>query len=173
MQNDNQANFKSWFVDVLEPLYRKREAGFVVLIVSLGLLERYLREKSGVHEANLDDRFYDELRKVLPALQSRAEAKVFWHVHRNGLFHQVTLSLSDRQGIQMPRSVLSHDFQAAVSIARQNQPIEFKVNPVRLSKQVISTIESDFTCFEGSHSTNHPLPVVKAIDRKVTGTSTP
>ena len=34
MQNDNQANFKSWFVDVLEPLYRKREAGFVVLIVS-------------------------------------------------------------------------------------------------------------------------------------------
>ena len=70
MQNDNQANFKSWFVDVLEPLYRKREAGFVVLIVSLGLLERYLREKSGVHEANLDDRFYDELRKVLPALQS-------------------------------------------------------------------------------------------------------
>jgi hypothetical protein len=35
------------FVDVLEPLRDKGDAGFIFAVVSLPLLERYLREKSG------------------------------------------------------------------------------------------------------------------------------
>jgi len=54
-------NFKSWFLDVLGDLYKNGEAGFVILMIAFPLLERYLREKSRVHEGRkLTEAFYDE-----------------------------------------------------------------------------------------------------------------
>ena len=41
----NFDNFKAWYVQVLEGLYDKRDAGIAVLMISLPLLERYLRRQ--------------------------------------------------------------------------------------------------------------------------------
>ena len=39
--------FNDWFRDLLRELYKNSNAGFVIVVTSLILLERYLREKSG------------------------------------------------------------------------------------------------------------------------------
>ncbi|MEE8329333.1 MAG: hypothetical protein V3R54_05325, partial [Thermodesulfovibrionia bacterium] len=92
MMNKNLDNFRVWYSKILEALYLKENAGFVILMISFPLLERYLREKSGVHEGNLNDSFHSELQTIFPVLTSQEIAKQFWHVYRNGLLHQVTLS---------------------------------------------------------------------------------
>ena len=58
---DNHNNFVRWFEEPLSNLYKNPHAGFAILILSLPILERYLREKSGVCEQpNLDARFHQE-----------------------------------------------------------------------------------------------------------------
>ncbi len=59
--DNNLNNFRSWYSNILHDLYSKQDAGFIILMISFPLLERYLREKSGVHEGNLTDSFYSEL----------------------------------------------------------------------------------------------------------------
>ena len=48
--NDNFANFSRWFKEPLLELQQDSGAGFIIVMTSLTLLERYLREKSGVCE---------------------------------------------------------------------------------------------------------------------------
>src|SRR3989338_816269 len=96
MTNIHHDNFRAWYSIILEGLYSNQDAGFPILMISFPLLERYLREKSGVHEGNLNDSFYSELQNIIPALTSLDLAKQFWHVYRNGLLNQVTLSRQDR-----------------------------------------------------------------------------
>jgi hypothetical protein len=149
-------NFKCWYSDILNGLDANGNAGFVILMVAFPLLERYLREKSGVHEGDLTDPFYDELRHVFPALPDNAVARQFWQVYRNGLLHQVTLSQQNRQGLQMPDGWLSSHVDALTIDASG----DFWVHPAKFAKTVIQMIETDFTTFEGQHSVSHPLPVV-------------
>ena len=52
----NIENFKSWYVQVLEMLYEHRDAGIAVLMISLPLLERYIRRK---HNLALADNITD------------------------------------------------------------------------------------------------------------------
>lgn len=165
MMNQNLNNFRSWYVNILNELYSKEDAGFTILMISFPLLERYLREKSGVHEGNLNDSFHNELQTVFPALTTLETAKQFWHVYRNGLLHQVTLSMKDRKGIQMPTSWLHKE----VDILKIDNSGDFWVHPVKFAKKVIEVIENDFTTFEGQHSANHPLPRIHPI---TLGTST-
>ena len=56
--NDTQERFTMWFKKPLEGLYEDPNAGFVILIATLPLLERFLREKSGVGERDLNDDFF-------------------------------------------------------------------------------------------------------------------
>jgi hypothetical protein len=84
-------NFKCWYADILERLYTNGEAGFVILMITLPLLERYLREKSGVNEGDLIDPFYVQLRRVFPALPDNTAARNFWQVYRNLIINHVTL----------------------------------------------------------------------------------
>ena len=59
---EDENYFRKWFVDVLEPLRDKGDAGFVFAVVSFPLLERYLREKSDAGQAStLPQEFFDEL----------------------------------------------------------------------------------------------------------------
>jgi hypothetical protein len=150
----NHDNFNLWYADILDGLYHNGDAGFAILIIALPLLERYLREKSGVHEGNLDSNFYSELRMVFPALKDEATAQEFWHVYRNGLLHQVTLSQKNKRGVSMPEAWLSSKV-AAVEIGQNG---DFWVHPAKFAKLVVSTIKRDFTIFEGESSPNHPLP---------------
>ncbi len=151
-------NFKCWYPDILGGLYTNGHAGFVILMVAFPLLERYLREKSGVHEGSLNsqkNQFYTELRRVFPTLPDDSKAAQFWQVYRNGLLHQVTLSQKNWKGLQVPDGWVSKHSQA-VEIDSSG---DFWVHPVEFAKAVIQTIEADFTTFEGQHSVNHPLPV--------------
>lgn len=68
--NNNLENFKKWFSGILENIYPNQNAGFVILMISFPLLERYLREKSGVHEGKLNDDYYTNLRSIFPELSN-------------------------------------------------------------------------------------------------------
>ncbi len=156
MMNKNLDNFRVWYSKILEALYLKENAGFVILMISFPLLERYLREKSGVHEGNLNDSFHSELQTIFPVLTSQEIAKQFWHVYRNGLLHQVTLSQKNSKGIKMPAGWLHKD----VDLLTVDDSGDFWIHPVKFSKKIIDVIEKDFDTFEGQHSPSHPLPKV-------------
>jgi hypothetical protein len=158
---DHRKDFQLWYVGTLEKLYQEKHAGFPILMISLPLLERYLREKSGTHEEMLKPEFYAELVNVLEALRDdtakNQTARDFWQVCRNGLLHQVTLS----QKQQKDRAI---DLRAgwikrnAPMVPIEVTPTEFIVDPVSFSQKVISTIEQHFETFEGCGSPSHGLP---------------
>ena len=147
-------DFKCWFSDVLVSLYPNVEAGFVITMIALPLLERYLREKSGVNEGTLNGAFYNALRDVFPALPDKPMAERFWQVYRHGLLHQAALSQRNQRGVQMPSSWMSTRFPQPITI----DDGEFWVNPAEFAKTIIKTIESDFATYEGRSSANHGLP---------------
>jgi len=63
--DENRNNFIKWFKEPLNTLYKNEHAGFAIVMLSLPILERYLRQKSGVFEKqNLDLRFYREFLKM-------------------------------------------------------------------------------------------------------------
>src|SRR5207249_8734898 len=94
--NNNLHNYECWFKGVVRHLYNDVNAGFAILMIAIPLLERYLRQKSGAFEGDLNDAFYREFLAVFPSLANISEAKDFWQVYRNGLLHQVTLSRANR-----------------------------------------------------------------------------
>ena len=154
--NTNRDNFRAWYSKVLDGLYSDQNAGFVILMISFPLLERYLREKSSVHEGKLNASFYSELQRIFPVITTQETAKQFWQVYRNGLLHQVTLSLKNKKGIQMPAGWLHQD----VDLLKIDGSGNFWVHPAKFAKIVIEVIENDFETFEGQHSDSHPLPRV-------------
>lgn len=82
-------DFKEWYVQTLETLYPHRWVGFPIVIISLALLERYIRRRSKTHEKdNLGDNAMGVISEVFPVL--KGEERNFWHIYRNGLLHQVT-----------------------------------------------------------------------------------
>ena len=166
--DSHKDNFNAWYAGILKGLYEDRNAGFVILMVAFPLLERYLRQKSGVHKNNLDRRFSKQLTHVFPELGSESEAGKFWQVYRHGLLHQVTFSQKNAKGIKLPRGWVSNDV-AAVWIDSHG---DFWVHPSKFAKRVIRTIENDFTVFEGQHSADHQLPTVQQCSR-VLGTGAP
>src|SRR5262245_31793538 len=109
-------NFKRWFSSIVADLYNNEHAGFAILMIIIPVLERYLREKSGVHEERLDSGFYSELRGVFPTLSDNEMADEFWHVYRNGLLHQVTPSQQNWNGDPMPRAWVSRGDPQAIKV---------------------------------------------------------
>jgi hypothetical protein len=173
----SRENFRSWFVNVLEALYRHREAGFVILMTAFPLLERYLRQRSGIpaETDRLSDRFYDELRRLFPQLPDRNKAKIFWTICRNGLLHQATFS--EQRASFGHYGFASHDLEEAIII---DQDGNFGVQPVYFAKQVLENIDKDFGTYEGAASAAPPLSAVTPYDyyvghttHTITGTGLP
>ena len=152
-----RADFTSWYATPLRAMLKKPEAGFIVTIVALALLERYLREKAGVGEKDLTDSFHDRLANLL-ALRDRNEAKAFWHIYRNGLLHHVALSGEDRKGQKMPDAWLARTPKVPVS----KQANGFELQPSLFCELVLSTIEADFATFQAPRSPNHSFPMIDA-----------
>jgi hypothetical protein len=50
-----------------------------------------------------------------------------------------------------------HNDSKAIEYSYSSEGNSFCVSPIKISQIIISTIESDFHTFEGTHSTNHPL----------------
>jgi hypothetical protein len=165
---DHEKNFRKWFMTPLEPLRGNGDAGFIFAFVSLPLLERYLREKSGAGEAAiLPPQFFLELRKLFPEIACRENN--MWHCYRNGLLHQAAFSQEKRrQGIVV---VLN----AALS-GHDNRPIYYDIsgdcfymNPEEFFDRVTKTILGDFTTYVGSLSPAHPLPSISSPSTVVPG----
>jgi hypothetical protein len=145
-------NFESWFVNVLDSLYPRREAGFVILMTALPLLERYLRQRAGLPAEGVtinNPRFYDELRTIFPVLRDRNQAQHFWKVYRNGLLHQGTFSQQS-----VISGLASHDIAESICI---DQNGNFCVHPVLFAKRVLEQIANDFSTFEGASTAAPPL----------------
>jgi hypothetical protein len=74
-----QDYFNEWFRDVLRDLYKDSRAGFVVVITSIALLERYLRQRSGLSpkDKKLTKKFRTEFRILFPQIPDGDVAKAF------------------------------------------------------------------------------------------------
>jgi hypothetical protein len=156
----NRENFKLWFREIIEDLYKKENAGFPILMITFPLLERYIRSKSGVNEdPTLGDTFYNELVKLFPVLKDKDIAKKFWHVYRNGILHQATLSQRTGKGIQMPDGWLS----GVKKVVEIDSSGAFWVNPVEFAKHIIDVIDKDFSNFEAKSFLDHPLSTARLM----------
>jgi len=151
-----ESTFRTWFMEPLEVLY-EMQAGFPIMLVILPILERFLREVSGVAEGSLDDDFFDVLIELFPALKSRDLARRFWQTYRNGLLHQLSFSLRDRRGRAMPSACITFDQEEAVLVHEEDQ---VSVNPISFGKLVTEVILDDYEVMAGEASPNHPLPFV-------------
>jgi hypothetical protein len=88
----DRENFEAWFVQPLMRLFPKKEFGFIVVMSTLPLLERYVRRKeripSGVGLQNTS--FYDGVLRIFPEIGSADLVRPFWKVFRHGLLHETT-----------------------------------------------------------------------------------
>lgn len=160
--NEDLANFKAWYEDVLAALYPNRNAGIAVLMLSLPLAERYLRQKNKVApEAYLTDDCMRTLIGIVGALQSIETARQFWAVYRHGFLHQATLSAVARGGAALPVGWLTHDTEEPFAIRQDGG---FQVHPVRLSQAIVRVIEADFEAFAGTAAGAPALARVQRLD---------
>ena len=90
-------------MDTLEPLktngqnLEKRKHGIAMLMISMPLLERYLRQKSCLGQSDeLDDRAMTTLKSIFSVLNDTQTARKLWNVYRNGFLHQATIALKTR-----------------------------------------------------------------------------
>jgi hypothetical protein len=150
--NDDKSNFDSWYVDVLEKLFPNREAGFAILMISLPLLERLLKNRSYPPKHN-NEPFYWELLKVFPELSEAETARKFWEIYRHGLLHQVSLFKKNLKGKSLPIGWLTND-KPDISVDLDGS---IWVNPVDFATRVLSEIQKDFNTFLSSPS-EAPLP---------------
>jgi len=159
--DDDRAYFEKWFKQPLLNLQKDSDAGFVIVMISLALLERYLREKSGDHEnPQLSLKFRVELSKIFPALTTDDLAREFWEVCRHGLMHQTTFKLKSKLG---DVNVGVYESANEIEVTCTSAGNVFMISPTRFSSKVIQVIESDFPTFEGRNSPNHPLPGLHSI----------
>lgn len=151
-------NFENWWARPIEDLCADEHNGFAVLALSFPILERYLREKSGVSEGDLDAAFYVALQAVVPELADARRAREFWHAYRNGLLHQATFSRETKSGKTVPLAWIKPSQAEVVSFDPAEQC--FSVNAAIFSARVLSVIRADFSTFVGASSVNHPMPWV-------------
>lgn len=153
-------SFNSWFRDVLNDLSGNKNAGFVVLITSLTLLERFLREKSGNKEKDsLDDAFFSAFIKLFPNVPDVAVAKVFWKMCRHGLMHQAAFR-TGKGGVSIVEIGIDESADV-IDFLPIGPNYSFKVSPTKFSTRVLSEIDRDFASFEAPGSPEHPLPQIE------------
>jgi hypothetical protein len=159
--NDNLANFNSWFKEPILRLQQDSETGFITVMISLALLERYLREKSRLPEGErINASFRAELVKLFPSIGSDDAAQKFWAVCRHGLMHQVTFKTTFggkniTMGLHESAPVIQHSYEGSGDV--------FMISPTKFSNRIIEVIESDFATFQAPSSPNHPLSQVSSI----------
>ena len=100
----------------------------------------------------------DELRNLFPVFPTNEAAWKFWHVFRNGVLHQVTLSREHKSGNVMLNGWLSHDIDKAIKIESDES---FLIHPVLFTKHIVEIIENNFGIFEKISAASTKLPKVK------------
>jgi len=143
-KEDNRDNFKRWFSKYLEALYDDNDAGFVIMMITFPLLERYLRQKVGIGEGTLDKRFHTGLEEVFPSLKENDCAKDFWQA-RHTLLHQATLPNRKHTRVEIASEWVSSNSPA---LSVQRGPWLFTVGPASFAKKVLGMISADFETYE-------------------------
>lgn len=156
---DTRSYFEKWFKQPLLRLQADPDAGFATVMISLALLERYLREKSGLGESpQTNASFRSELMKIFPTLSSDTLAQRFWAVCRHGLMHQATFKTTFNGSVAMRL----HDSAPEIEHSYDSVGDVFVISPTKFSNRVIEIIESDFRTFEAPSSPGHPLSKVSS-----------
>src|SRR5205814_1438057 len=156
----SESEFRKWFVDILSPLRRSGNAGFIFLLVAIPILERYLRRKSQCPEGQpFTDTFFKELGKLFSEISGMESD--FWNCYRNGLLHYATFAR--KKGLKKT-SVWTGLPKAAIS-GHDSRPVyfdqaksEFYVNPIAFFDLVIETVLADFATYESDGFTKYSLP---------------
>ena len=160
--NDNLANFNKWFKEPIMRLQQETETGFIIVMISLALLERYLREKSGVPEGgSLNPSFRTELIRLFPSIGTDDLAGKFWEVCRHGLMHQATFKIKTKAGDSVTMGL--HESAPEIEHKYDSSGDIFMISPSKFSSRVIQIIENDFPTFEGPASPNHPLSQISSV----------
>jgi len=148
-----RGKFDIWIKAPLERLCKEEHTDFVLLLIALAALERYLREKSGNGENDsLNDSFFNEFGKLFLHSQTTEERRAFWKLFRHGLAHQMMMNTKNGFSAKFDRtgSLLNYDSTKKT----------FAINPPAFAQEVLKTIEGDFETFIGGESENHQFSKV-------------
>jgi hypothetical protein len=157
--SEDEKNFDHWFKKTLKFLYKKPGAGFAILMISLPLLERYLRQKTGLYDKSLSPKFYRALEDLFPALRIPRFPKAaegFWTIYRDGLLHQAALTLRWKK----TQLGVKNDLAVEIQCHEVKSGLSIMVSPELFARKVVSTIKADFSTYLGQGSKHHPLPKV-------------
>ncbi len=150
--DEHEKNFKSWYIDILEKLYKNENSGFAILMITFPLLERYLRQKNDLgYTAILNTDFYQGLIDIFPEVKTIDVAKDFWGIFGNGLLHQVTISSETSHRRSLPKGTLTNTITSRIHIESDGS---FVLNPALFADCVTDIIKGDFDTwvkeFDGS-----------------------
>jgi hypothetical protein len=163
--SQNSDNFIKWFKGPITTLQNDPDAGFAILMISLPLLERYLRQQSGNFEnPGLDDAFCNCFKQLFPSVKDIPTARKFWETFRHGLLHQAAIKSADgviQAGV--------HNAAQEIQVGYNNYGWTFTVSPNGFSKKVIDTIEADFPTFEAAGSPRHTPASVSPFGSGISG----
>ena len=158
--DDDLINFKRWFKEPILELQRESNAGFIMVMTSVALLERYLREKTGTGQSkSLHPSFHVEFARLFPMISNDAAPK-FWAVCRHGLMHQATFRTTFggkniTMGLHESAPIIQHCYDSFGDM--------FMISPTKFSNRVIEVIENDFGTFKAPSSPDHPLSQQSSI----------
>jgi hypothetical protein len=139
----SRENFDAWFAAPIAALRGNEDAGFVLVMVTFPLLERYLKQRTGAKSGERP--FAVGLLSLFPELGSVEVAEKFWHVYRHGILHDVTMS-HESHGLRVDCPAVAVEANGKVWL-----------NPALFSERVVSMIQSDFQTFSSGRL---PLSVV-------------
>jgi hypothetical protein len=154
-QKTGLEKFNEWLKKPLKMLY-EANAGYPILMITLPLLERFLRAKSkSLDSQQFNNEAHEEMAKIFPALKDSSGSRAFWPAYRNGLLHQAFPNVKTKAD-----PYLTFGLEMAIKYRPKEKIIV--VNPIIFSKKVIEVIESNFSFFEAV-SNSHPIPDVHSL----------
>jgi hypothetical protein len=153
--------FRRRFKEPVELLIARKHSGFALMMITLPLLERFLRGRSHLKgAARLTELFHIEFFKVFPALGDVNGARAFWQCFRHGILHQATFSLKRADGAGFSGVIGFEELSGrAIALQRSGDPehIVCTVDPVAFARIVLAEVESDLETFQTADPDEHPI----------------
>lgn len=158
---NEKERFDNWFKNIILILKNNIDAGFPILMICFPLLERYLREKTGIYEANNltgNYQFSSEMRRIFPEINNNSDSEIseFWKRFRHGLLHQCFFTVKDQTDVLL----INNDYHVLDIKSVPGGGFTINVSPNKFADRVLKTIENDFQTFIGGGSQNHPMSKV-------------
>lgn len=157
------SEFRRWYIDVLERLYPERDSGFAIMLITIPILERYIRCKLRIPRGgSIGEKGIQAICQLFPEPESTAAIKSVWECARHGLLHQLTFFSETRSNVQLPVVRLTHDILVAMRIEDDDS---ISIHPVYFSKRVVRAVLEDFATFSSNADDSiSPLPEVLPMD---------